>query len=88
MIEKDFIIPNKLGLHARPAALLVKTLSRFDADIYITKDNQVVNGKSIMGVMTLAAEYGSTVRFRISGEDEEDVVGAVEEVFAIKFNED
>lgn len=88
MIEKDFIIPNKLGLHARPAALLVKTLSRFDADIYITKDNQVVNGKSIMGVMTLAAEYGSTIRFRISGEDEEDVVGAVEEVFASKFSED
>ncbi len=88
MIEKDFIIPNKLGLHARPAALLVKTLSRFDSDIYITKDNQVVNGKSIMGVMTLAAEYGSPIQFRISGEDEEDVVAAIEEVFALKFNED
>ena len=88
MIEKDFIIPNKLGLHARPAALLVKTLSRYNSDIYITKDNQVVNGKSIMGVMTLAAEYGSTIRFRISGEDEEDVVTVIEEVFALKFNED
>lgn len=88
MIEKELIIPNKLGLHARPAALLVKVLARFKSEIYVSKDDQVVNGKSIMGVMTLAAEYNSPVMFRISGEDEDDALEAIEKVFKRKFDED
>lgn len=88
MIEKEFIIPNRLGLHARPAALLVKVATRFKSEIYISKDEQVVNGKSIMGVMTLAAEYQSKLIFRISGEDEEEAVLALEELFERKFEED
>ena len=88
MIEKDLIIPNRLGLHARPAALLVKVAARFISDIYISKEEQMINGKSIMGVMTLAAEYQTTLTFRISGEDEEDALRAIEEVFERKFDED
>lgn len=88
MIEKELIITNKLGLHARPAAMLVKVAARFKSDIYISKDNQVVNGKSIMGVMTLAAEYNSPLSFRISGEDEEDALEAIEELFERKFDEE
>jgi len=88
MIDKELIIPNKLGLHARPAAMLVKVAERFESDIYISKEGQVVNGKSIMGVMTLAAEFGSSLFFRISGEDEEDALLAIEELFAAKFKEE
>jgi len=88
MIEKELSIPNRLGLHARPASLLVKTLARFESDIFISRDNQIVNGKSIMGIMMLAAEYNSKVLFKISGEDEEDAVEAIEELFKRKFDEE
>lgn len=88
MIETEITIPNRLGLHARPAALLVKVATRFQSEIYISKDDQVVNGKSIMGVMTLAAEYNSQLSFRISGEDEEDALQAIKDVFKRKFDED
>ena len=88
MIEKELTIPNRLGLHARPASLLVKTLARFESDVFISRDNQIVNGKSIMGVMMLAAEFGSKVLFKISGEDEEDALEAVLELFERKFDED
>ncbi len=88
MIQKELVIPNRLGLHARPAAMLVKAATRFKSDVYISKDAQVVNGKSIMGVMTLAAEYGSMLHFRIAGEDEDDALLAIEEVFARKFDEE
>ena len=88
MIEKKLTIPNTLGLHARPASLLVKTLARFESDIFISRDNQIVNGKSIMGVMMLAAECGSKILFRISGEDEEDALDAINELFERKFDED
>jgi len=88
MIEKQLRIPNRLGLHARPAALLVKVAARFQSDIFISKDDQIINGKSIMGVMTLAAEYKSILSFKISGEDEEDAMRAIEELFARKFDED
>lgn len=70
-------IPNVLGLHARPAAEFVKLSSRFDADIYIGRDDLEVNGKSIMGVMMLAAECGSTVRIRAEGPDAAEAVRAL-----------
>ena len=88
MIEQDFTIPNKLGMHARPAALMVRTTAEFESDVYISKDGQVVNGKSIMGVMTLAAEFGSVLTIQIEGEDEEDTLEAIEEIFERKFDED
>lgn len=88
MIEKELSIPNRLGLHARPASLLVKTLARFESDVFISRNDQIVNGKSIMGVMMLAAEYGSKVMFKISGEDEEEALEAIIQLFERKFDED
>lgn len=74
MIERTVVIRNRLGLHARPAADFVKTASRFVSDITLGKDGSWVNGKSIMGVMTLAAECGSEVTVRADGSDAEQAV--------------
>lgn len=67
-------IPNKLGLHARPAAEFVKLAARFQSDIVVAKEEMEVNGKSIMGMMMLAAEYGSAITIRASGVDADDAV--------------
>ncbi len=68
-LEKKFIIKNKLGLHARPAALFVQTANRFKSEIEVIKGREKVNGKSIMGIMTLAAGAGTPITVRASGED-------------------
>ncbi|MBN1688217.1 MAG: HPr family phosphocarrier protein [Candidatus Omnitrophica bacterium] len=68
-MEKKFVIQNKLGLHARPAALFVQTANRFKAEVEVRKGRQRVNGKSIMGIMTLAAGIGTTIFVRVNGED-------------------
>ena len=68
-IEKKFVIQNKQGLHARPAALLVQTANRFKCEIEIQKGRQKVNGKSIMGIMTLAAGLGTPITIRTTGDD-------------------
>ncbi len=88
MIEKEITVINKLGLHARPAAQLVKTISRFKSEVSIKRDNLTVNAKSIMGVMMLAAELGAVLKFRIEGEDEKQALDAIEEVFQNKFGGD
>jgi phosphocarrier protein len=88
MIEKRLIIKNKLGLHARPAALFVQTASKYDADVTISKDGVEVNGKSIMGVMMLGAEYGSEVILKTQGKDEEAVCKALTDLLEDKFHED
>lgn len=88
MIEKKVNVQNKLGIHARPAALLVRTASRFASDIFIIKDGQEVNGKSIMGVMALAAEYESEIILRANGEDEQKAVEKIAKLFLNKFEED
>lgn len=75
--EQSERIVNPLGLHARPAAEFVKLAARFAADITVSKDGETVNGKSIMGVMTLAAECGSTIVIRATGEDAEEAVSAL-----------
>jgi len=75
-------------MHARPAALFVQTASKYKSDVYIRRDAHEVNGKSIMGVMMLAAEMGSTVVIAASGEDEAEAVAALVEVVDNKFNED
>lgn len=87
MQKKVFKITNKTGLHARPAAMLVKTTGKFKSDIYISKDGYEVNGKSIMGVLTLAAESGSTLEVRIEGEDEQEAMMAIEDLIKNNFNE-
>jgi phosphocarrier protein len=88
MIEKTVRIVNKLGLHARPAALLVKVAGKFKSEIKLTKDDLEINAKSIMGVMMLAAEYESEVKITAEGEDEEQAVNAIEELINSKFNEE
>ena len=77
MIERTVTIKNRVGLHARPAAELVKLTGGFDSDIKITKDDLTVDGKSIMGIMMLAAECGSSVGLRIEGSDENEAMQAV-----------
>ena len=68
-LEKIFVIGGKLGLHARPAAIFVQTANRFEALVEVEKDDQKVDGKSIMGIMTLAAEMGSSITVRVTGKD-------------------
>lgn len=87
MPERTARIVNKLGLHARPAAEIVKTASRFKSDITIIRDELEVNGKSIMGVMMLAAEFGSTILMRAEGVDAEAALDALMAVVAAKFGE-
>ncbi|HEX5034142.1 MAG TPA: HPr family phosphocarrier protein [bacterium] len=87
LLEKELLIQNKLGLHARAAALLVKTANRFSSDVKITKDRTIANGKSIMGVLTLAAACGSSVKVSCEGHDAADAMKAIENLIAAKFNE-
>ncbi|UCE17984.1 MAG: HPr family phosphocarrier protein [Gemmatimonadota bacterium] len=88
MIEKKVRIQNRLGLHARPAALIVQTAGKFISNITLVKDSLQVNGKSIMGVMMLAAEYGSEIVIRANGSDAEAAVEALEALIQSKFNEE
>lgn len=85
MVSKTVKITNKLGLHARPSAKVVQTASKFKADITLEKEGLEVNGKSIMGVMMLAAEAGSEVTITAKGQDEEEALKALSEVIASKF---
>ena len=87
MAERSVQIVNKNGLHARPAAEIVKAASKFDAEITIVRDDLEVNGKSIMGVMMLATEYGSTVMLRASGPDAEQAIDAISKLIAERFGE-
>lgn len=80
VVERSATVVNRLGLHARPAAEFVKVAGKFAAEILVSKDNMQVNGKSILGVMTLAAECGSTLMLRANGDD---AVEAVEALMAI-----
>jgi len=87
MAEQDVQILNKNGLHARPAAEIVKAASKFKSEITIVRDDIEVNGKSIMGVMMLAAECGATITLRASGPDANDAVAAIASIVAHKFGE-
>lgn len=80
-------IVNELGLHARPAAAFVKVASRFVAEVSVSRDDMVVNGKSIMGVMTLAAECGSAILIKAHGDDAEAATAALAELVESGFNE-
>jgi len=87
MVEKKIEIVNKLGLHARAAAVLVQEASKFDSDIEITFKDNTVNAKSILGVMILAAMKGDTVKVKTEGEDEIEAMEAIEELIKNRFGE-
>jgi phosphocarrier protein len=88
VIERSVTVANKLGLHARPAAEFVKIASKYEAEIKVSRDNMEVNGKSILGVMTLAAECGSTLMLQASGADAEQAVNALATMLATDFAEE
>jgi len=85
---KEMVVINKLGIHARPAALFVKTANQFAADIFVEKDGETVNGKSIMGLMMLAAGPGSRLRVKAEGDDAARALGELEGLVERKFDED
>ncbi len=87
MYSEEVTVENELGLHARPAALFTRTATRFKADVYVTKDGQQINGKSILGVMMLAAYQGTRLLIQAEGDDERDAVAALVELVKSKFGE-
>jgi phosphocarrier protein len=87
LAERTVRIVNELGLHARPAAEFVKVASRYRADIEVARDDVAVNGKSVLGVMTLAAECGSDLVIRADGDDAEAAVAALESLVRNRFHE-
>ena len=87
-LVREMTITNKLGIHARPAAMFVKTANRFGCDIFVEKDGERVNGKSIMGLMMLAAGPGSKLKVIASGSDASQAVNELEALLKRKFDED
>jgi phosphocarrier protein HPr len=87
-IEKEITIINRLGLHARPAAMFVRIASRYRAEVWVDKEGEQINGKSIMGLMMLAAGQGSKLTIRCEGADADKVMEELEELIRQKFNED
>lgn len=87
-LERTVEIVNRLGLHARPAAEFVKLAGRFKAEVLVEKDGLEVNGKSIMGVLMLAAEHGSRLRIQASGSDAEEAVAALSDLVNRGFEEE
>lgn len=88
MIEREVEIVNRLGLHARAAAKLVQTAGGFQSRLWVVKDGDAVDAKSILGLLLLAASQGTRVTLRADGSDEEAALGAVEELIADRFHED
>jgi phosphocarrier protein len=88
VLSREFVIQNQYGIHARPAALFVKAASRFDSDIFVEKDGNRVSGKSIMGMMTLEASFGSRITVIIEGPDAEAAMAELQALLESKFGED
>ena len=87
-LTKELVVLNKSGIHARPAAMFVKTASRFGSDIYVEKDGEKINGKSIMGLMMLAAGPGSKVTLHVKGADATAAIAELEALMQRKFDEE
>ena len=87
-IKRTVVIKNTLGLHARPAALFVQLANKFQSEIFVEKKEQKVNGKSIMGIMTLAAGKGQKITITADGNDAEEAVNALEKLLKDKFGEE
>ena len=87
MVEKTVTIKNKLGLHARAAVKFVNLANRFSASVKIVKDGNEIDGKSILGILTLAATQGTSIRLLVAGKDEEAAMAALVELIANRFDE-
>ena len=87
-LTRELVILNRYGLHARPAAMFVKTSNRFKAEVWVEKDGEEVNGKSIMGLMMLAAGHGSKLKVSAAGADAEKFLEEIEQLVASRFHED
>ena len=87
-VEKEVTIVNRLGMHARPAAMFVRVASRFRCEVWVEKEGEKINGKSIMGLMMLAAGQGSKLLICCEGPDAEKAIEEIEELIASKFSED
>ena len=87
-VSKELTVVNKLGIHARPASMFVRTANRFTSEVFVEKDGEIINGKSIMGLMMLAAGPGSRLTVRAEGNDAAAAVAAIEELLQRKFEED
>jgi phosphocarrier protein len=87
-VTKEMLVTNRLGIHARPAAMFVKLASQFDAEIMVQKDDEVVNGKSIMGLLMLAAGCGSHLQVHAKGEDANKALTDLEGLLRRKFDEE
>ncbi len=88
MVEKTVTIKNRAGIHARPAALLVERANKFTSEIFLEKDGEQINGKSIMGILTLAATYNTPIKIIAEGSDETEAVEAISRLFEHKFEEE
>lgn len=86
-LTKELVVQNKMGIHARPAAMIVRITNKFKSEVFVEKDEEQVNGKSIMGLMMLAAGKGSKVKFIVTGDDASQMLGELEALFARKFDE-
>ncbi len=84
---RELLVQNKMGIHARPAAMIVRVTNRFKAEVFVEKDEEQVNGKSIMGLMMLAAAKGSKIKFIATGDDAEAMLAELDGLFARKFDE-
>jgi phosphocarrier protein HPr len=87
-LRREFVVINKLGIHARPSALFVKCANRFTCNILVSKDGEEVNGKSIMGLMMLAAGPGSTLAVTCEGDDCQEALAEIEALIKRKFDEE
>src|SRR3954464_13594349 len=83
---KELVVQNKMGIHARPAAMIVRVTNKFKSEVLVEMDEEQVNGKSIMGLMMLAAAKGSKVKFIATGEDAPQMLSEIEALFAKKFD--
>ena len=88
MIEKILTVRNRAGIHARPAALIAQTANKFSSEVTLEKESISVNAKSIMGVITMAAGYNTTLTVKAEGADEADAVQAIYNLFESRFEED
>lgn len=88
VITRELVVANKVGIHARPAAMFVKIASRYQCDIFLEKDGEKINGKSIMGLLMLAAGPGSKLTMEASGKDAAQATAEIEELFHRKFDEE
>ena len=84
---KELVVQNKMGIHARPAAMIVRITNKFKAEVFVENNDEQVNGKSIMGLMMLAAGKGSKVKFLANGEDAAAMLAELEALFTLKFDE-